>query len=68
MHQPTGVKAPGKAALASWIGSAVEYYDFFIYGTAAALTPRSRRNSRRVLLWNTLIPPKSNLVDAAPSS
>ncbi|ATU93214.1 MFS transporter [Phyllobacterium zundukense] len=37
MHQSVGVKAPGKAALASWIGSAVEYYDFFIYGTAAAL-------------------------------
>ncbi|RZS76796.1 sugar transport protein [Phyllobacterium myrsinacearum] len=37
MHQSTGVKAPRKAALASWIGSAVEYYDFFIYGTAAAL-------------------------------
>jgi MFS family permease len=35
--EPGGLRAPAKAAVASWIGSMVEYYDFFIYGTAAAL-------------------------------
>ncbi len=30
-------RTPKKAAIASWIGSAVEYYDFFVYGTAASL-------------------------------
>ncbi len=37
LHEPYGARTPKKAALASWIGSALEYYDFFIYGTAAAL-------------------------------
>ena len=36
-HEPHGEKTPKKAALAGWIGSAVEYYDFFLYGAAAAL-------------------------------
>lgn len=35
---PTGIrKTPRKAAVSGWIGSALEYYDFFIYAQAAAL-------------------------------
>jgi MFS family permease len=32
-----GARHARKAAIAGWIGSALEYYDFFIYGTVAAL-------------------------------
>lgn len=37
VHEPQGRRQSKKAAASGWIGSALEYYDFFIYATAAAL-------------------------------
>jgi len=36
-HEPHGRHQSKKATASGWIGSALEYYDFFIYATAAAL-------------------------------
>src|SRR5690242_19342087 len=36
-HEPHGTDQTRKATASGWIGSALEYYDFFIYAQAAAL-------------------------------
>ena len=36
-HEPQRAHQTKKATASGWIGSALEYYDFFIYATAAAL-------------------------------
>jgi MFS family permease len=36
-HEPHGSHQTKKATASGWIGSALEYYDFFIYATAASL-------------------------------
>ena len=37
IHEPQGRRQSRTAAASGWIGSALEYYDFFIYATAASL-------------------------------
>jgi MFS family permease len=37
LHEPKGRHQTRTAAASGWIGSALEYYDFFIYATASAL-------------------------------
>ena len=37
MHEPRARHQSRMAAASGWIGSALEYYDFFIYATAASL-------------------------------
>jgi MFS family permease len=36
-HEPQGRHQPRKAAASGWIGSTLEYYDFFIFATSASL-------------------------------
>src|ERR1700676_2049801 len=36
-HEPHGTHQTKKATASGWIGSAVEYYDFFLHATAASL-------------------------------
>src|SRR6202453_4272466 len=36
-HEPAGPRQTRMAAASGWIGSALEYYDFFIYATGASL-------------------------------
>jgi MFS family permease len=36
-HEPAGRRQTRMASASGWIGSALEYYDFFIYATAASL-------------------------------
>src|SRR5271154_5038991 len=37
VHEPLGRHQSKTAAASGWVGSALEYYDFFIYATAASL-------------------------------
>jgi hypothetical protein len=57
MHEPHGRHQTRIAAASGWIGSALEYYDFFIYATAASLVfpqiffHRAIRRSPSLLRW-----------------
>jgi len=72
-HEPHGAHQSSKAAASGWIGSALEYYDFFIYATAASLifpqifSPRRTRRSPSSHPWRPTVSATSR-GRSAPSS
>ena len=73
-HEPHGTHQTKKATASGWIGSALEYYDFFIYATAASLIfpqiffPEERSEGRHHRLAGDLRRRLRRAARSAPSS